>query len=43
MRERKLTFDEAIRTAPGFCILTKSRLYRVRMELFDQLEQTPFA
>jgi hypothetical protein len=43
MRERKLTFEEAIRTAPGFCILEKSRLCRVRTELFEQLEQTPFA
>jgi hypothetical protein len=43
MRERKLTFEEAIRTAPGFCIVEKSRLCRVRNELFQQLEQTPFA
>jgi len=43
MRERKLTFEEAIRTAPGFYIMDKSRLYRVRRELFEQLEQTPFA
>ena len=43
MRERKLTFEEAMRTAPGFLILEKSRLYRVRRELFEQLEQTPFA
>jgi hypothetical protein len=43
MRERKLTFEEAIRTAPGFYIMDKSRLYRVRRELYEQLEQTPFA
>jgi hypothetical protein len=29
MRERKLTFEEAIRTALGFYILDKSRLFRV--------------
>jgi hypothetical protein len=43
MRERKLTFEEAIGMAPGFYILEKSRLYRVRRDLFEQLEQTPFA
>jgi hypothetical protein len=43
MRERKLTFEEAIKTAPGFYILEKSRLFRVRHELFEQLAQTPFA
>jgi hypothetical protein len=43
MRERKLTFEEAIRPAPGFYILEKSRLYHVRRDLFEQLEQTPFA
>jgi len=43
MRERKLTFDEAIRTAPDFWLVERSRLFRVRNELFEQLEQTPFA
>jgi hypothetical protein len=43
MRERKLTFEEAIHTAPGFYIVEKSRLYRVRGDLFEQLAQTPFA
>lgn len=43
MREGKLTFEEAIRTAPGFYVVEKSRLYRVRRDLFEQLEQTPFA
>ncbi len=42
MRERKLTFDEAIRTS-NFYVVEKSRLYRVRADLFRQLEQTPFA
>jgi len=43
MRERKLTFDEAIRTSPDFWLVERSRLFRVRNELFEQLEQTPFA
>jgi hypothetical protein len=43
MREKKLTFDEAIRTSSEFLIVEKSRLFRVRKELFGQLEQTPFA
>ena len=43
MRERKLTFEEAVGMAPGFAIVEKSRLYRVRRDLFEQLEQTPFA
>jgi hypothetical protein len=43
MRERKLTFEEAVGMAPGFYILEKSRLYRVRRDLFEQLERTPFA
>ena len=42
MRERKLSFEEAIRTVPGLYILDKSRL-RARREFFDQLEETPFA
>ena len=41
MRERKLTFGEAIGMAPGFQILEKSRLYHVRRYLFEQLAQTP--
>ena len=36
MRERKLTFEEAI-SAPGFFLLQKSRLHIVRRELFEQL------
>jgi hypothetical protein len=43
MRERKLTFDEAISTAPEFSMMEKYRLGRVRRELFEQLAQTPFA
>jgi hypothetical protein len=43
MRERKLTFDEAISTAPDFRMMEKYRLARVRRELFEQLAQTPFA
>jgi hypothetical protein len=43
MRERKLTFDEAIAVAPEFNIVEKYRLDRVRRELFEQLAQTPFA
>jgi hypothetical protein len=42
MREKKLTFQEAVGMAPGFWLLG-SRLFRVRSELFRQLEQTPFA
>jgi hypothetical protein len=29
--------------APGFALVEKSRLDRVRRDLFEQLEQTPFA
>jgi hypothetical protein len=29
--------------APGFWLLERSRLFRVRSELFRQLEQTPFS
>ena len=36
MRERKLTFDEAIGTDPDFNIVEKWRLNRVRRELFEQ-------
>jgi hypothetical protein len=43
MRERKLTFDEAIALDPEFNIVEKYRLNRVRRELFEQLAQTPFA
>lgn len=43
MREKKMTFDEAIRTTPEFYLVEKSRLFRVRNELFEQLELTPFA
>jgi hypothetical protein len=38
MRERKLTFEEAIRTAPDFWLVERCRLTRVRDELFEQLE-----
>jgi hypothetical protein len=43
MRERKLTFDEAISEDPEFNIVEKYRLNRVRRELLEQLVQTPFA
>jgi hypothetical protein len=43
MRERKLTFDEAISVDLDFNIVEKWRLNRVRRELFEQLAQTPFA
>ena len=43
MRERKLTFQEAIYPSLEFYLVEKSRLFRVRSELFEQLEQTPFA
>jgi len=43
MREKKLTFQEAVGMAPGFWLLEKQRLCMVRRELFEQLEQTPFA
>ena len=42
MRERKFTFGEAITTS-DFWLVEKSRLFRVRYELFEQLELTPFA
>ena len=42
MREKKLTFEEAIASGEFF-IVDKSRLFRVQTELFAQLEQTPFA
>jgi len=43
MREKKLTFQEAVGMAPGFWLLERQRLCMVRRELFKQLEQTPFA
>ena len=43
MREMKLTFKEAVGKGPGFFILERQRLCMVRHELFEQLEQTPFA
>ena len=43
MRQQKLTFDEAIRTTTAFYIVEKQRLCMVRRDLFEQLEQTPFA
>jgi len=42
MREKKLTFQDAIRAAE-FYLVEKCRLQIVQHELFDQLEQTPFA
>jgi hypothetical protein len=42
MRERKLTFEEAI--GPGeFFLLEKSRLYAARRDLFEQLESARLA
>ena len=43
MRELKLTFEEAIRTTTAFYIVEKQRLCMVQRDLFEQLEQTPFA
>jgi hypothetical protein len=43
MRQQKLTFEEAIRTTTAFYIVEKQRLCMVRRDLFEQLEQTPFA
>jgi len=42
MREKKMTFGEAI-ASPDFMLAQKSRLHIVRRDLFEQLEQTPFA
>jgi hypothetical protein len=42
MREKKFTFEQAIISAE-FYLVDKSRLFRVQQELFEQLEQTPFA
>jgi hypothetical protein len=50
MRENKLTFGEAIGTKddelsrkPGFSLMMRHRLGMIRKDLFEQLEQTPFA
>jgi hypothetical protein len=43
MREMKVTFKEAVGMAPGFWLLERQRLCMVRRDLFEQLEQTPFA
>lgn len=42
MRERKMTFQEAIDSA-DFMLAQRSRLHIVRRDLFEQLENTPFA
>jgi len=42
MRERKLTFEEAV-SAGDFGLMDRYRLERVRRELFEQLQQMPFA
>jgi CobQ/CobB/MinD/ParA nucleotide binding domain len=42
MRERKMTFEEAIHSA-DFMLVQRSRLHIVRRDLFEQLETTPFA
>jgi hypothetical protein len=42
MREKKLTFEEAIQS-PEFMLVQKSRLHVVRRQLFAQLEKSPFA
>jgi hypothetical protein len=42
MREKKLTFEEAIISAE-FHLVAKQRLCMVRRGLFEQLERTPFA
>jgi hypothetical protein len=50
MREGKMTFDEAIGSGDegygqlrGLTFMDRRRLGMVRQELFEQLEQTPFA
>jgi len=43
LRELKLTFNEGITTSTDFYLVEKCRLQIVRRELFEQLEQTPFA
>ena len=42
MREKKLTFDEAIQS-PDFMLAARSRLHIVQKDLFAQLERLPFA
>ena len=42
MRERKLTFEEAV-SSGDFGLMDRCRLERVRRELFEQLQQMPFA
>ena len=42
MWEKKLTFEEAI-NSEEFMLAQRSRLHLVRRDLFEQLEQTPFA
>jgi hypothetical protein len=42
MRERKLTFEEAITTS-DLMLAQKCRLHIVRRDLFEQLQRTPFA
>jgi NUBPL iron-transfer P-loop NTPase len=42
MRERKLTFQEALDSA-DFMLAQRSRLHIVRRDLFEQLANTPFA
>ena len=42
MRERKLTFEEAI-ISSEFHLVAKQRLSMVRRGIFEQLEKTPFA
>jgi hypothetical protein len=40
VRERKLTFQEAIYPSLEFQLVEKSRLFRVGSKLFEQLDQT---
>ena len=42
MRERKLTFEEAV-SSGDLGLMDRYRLERVRTELFEQLQQMPFA
>jgi hypothetical protein len=42
MREKKLTFDEAIES-PEFMLAERSRLHIAQKDLFSQLERLPFA
>jgi hypothetical protein len=42
MRERKMTFQEAM-DSPDFMLAQKSRLHIVRRDLFEQLDNIPFA